>query len=56
MHETVMPFIIYLYVLLFEVYALLICRIYIFMLKDHFLSERSFEYKELELSGKSGKM
>lgn len=41
MHETVsMPFIIYLYVLLFKVYALLICRISIFMFKNHFLSER----------------
>lgn len=42
MHETVsMPFVIYLYVLLFKVYALLIIRrIYIFMLKIHFLSER----------------
>lgn len=55
MHETVsMPFIIYLYVLLFKVYALLICRIYIFMLKIIFFQKEEFEYEELEFSAKRG--
>lgn len=55
MHETVsMPFIIYLYVLLFKVYALLICRIYIFVLKIIFFQKEEFEYEELELSAKRG--
>lgn len=55
MHETVsMPFIIYLYVLLFKVYALLIRRIYIFMLKIIFFQKEEFEYEELGFSGKRG--
>lgn len=49
-----MPFIIYLYVLLFKVYALLICRIYIFVLKIIFFQKEEFEYEELELSAKRG--